>query len=182
MKYEEELRRRLVEMKPTCPPSPWMHRRTIFTGGLTEVGFGPGTDLLLVVSHDGRGVFDCATGERVARHDAARSESWFDPILMTARGIGPLEGIAVPVAGLSGGGLPVQTLDQWSIKVAWPAWPQVSIFLQPPGSCVYDVARCRGTVRLKFDEVVEYLACGFSPTGKTLVIATSADVELFRRA
>jgi hypothetical protein len=36
-------------------------------GGLTEVGFVPGSSLLLVMSHQGRGLLSWGSGDRVAR-------------------------------------------------------------------------------------------------------------------
>jgi hypothetical protein len=37
-------------------------------GGLTEVGFVPGSSLLLVMSHQDRGVLSWGTRDRVARY------------------------------------------------------------------------------------------------------------------
>lgn len=39
-------------------------------GGLTDIGFVPGTDDLLVVSSQGRGLFDTLTSENISRHYA----------------------------------------------------------------------------------------------------------------
>ena len=55
------------------PPIPWRLLEAHAVGGLTDVGFGRRSDLLLVVSSQGRGVFDCVTGQRVAR-DASMPE------------------------------------------------------------------------------------------------------------
>ena len=79
---------------------------------MTCVGFGEvaGQDFLLVVSHDGRGVFDL-DGTRVARDRTPVDDLWHNSQQLTAIGIGPLDGIAVPLAGLWGGGLPLMTDD-----------------------------------------------------------------------
>src|SRR4051812_46599997 len=79
------------------PPAPWVPVGHYAVGGLTAVGFGPGTELLLVASWQGRGVFDCTTGERVAR-DRATDGGWQDPVALEAQGIGPLEGQTVRTA------------------------------------------------------------------------------------
>jgi hypothetical protein len=47
-------------------PSPWRKVTYLAVGGLTEVGFAAGS-LLLVVSHQGRGVVDLASGNVLAR-------------------------------------------------------------------------------------------------------------------
>ena len=52
-----------------CMPSTWRKVTYLAVGGLTEVGFA-GSTLLLVVSHQGRGVVDVASGEMLARDRA----------------------------------------------------------------------------------------------------------------
>ena len=64
----------------------------LFIGGLVAAGFDTAGKYLLTVSHSGRGVFSTATWERVAR-DA----SVIYPDAGTIAGIGPLDGISVPV-------------------------------------------------------------------------------------
>jgi hypothetical protein len=73
-------------------------------GGLTEVGFADGP-LLLVVSHQGRGVVDLASGELLAR-DRHESGAWFDAGRRAVLGIGPLDGAWIGVCGVAGGRLP----------------------------------------------------------------------------
>ncbi len=51
--------------------SPWRKVADLAIGGLTEIGFAA-PRLMLVVSHQGRAVLDCATGARIAR-DRARN-------------------------------------------------------------------------------------------------------------
>ena len=51
----------------TVMSSSWEIRAEVAVGGLTAVGFVPGSSLVLVVSHQGRGVVDFISGERVAR-------------------------------------------------------------------------------------------------------------------
>src|SRR3954467_9900507 len=101
------------------PPAPWQRRAAHAVGGLTDVGFGRGSDLLLVVSHDGRGVFDCLTGLRVAR-DSSMPEPgeahWQDTFELETKGIGPLAAQTVRTSGLAGGGLAVFTADGWTVE------------------------------------------------------------------
>ena len=64
----------------------------LFIGGLVAAGFDSAGEYLLTVSHSGRGVFSTATWERVAR-DTAHAY----PEAGVAVGIGPLDGVSVPV-------------------------------------------------------------------------------------
>jgi hypothetical protein len=61
---------------------------------------------------NGRGVFDCNSGERVARD---KDGDWddLDETRLMSIGIGPLSEIRIRLAGLHGGGLPTTTDDGW---------------------------------------------------------------------
>jgi hypothetical protein len=64
----------------------------LFIGGLVAVGFDPIGAYLLIISHSGRGVFSTASWERIARDtQLAYPEAGF------GHGIGPLDGVSVPV-------------------------------------------------------------------------------------
>jgi hypothetical protein len=47
--------------------SGWKKTAYVAVGGLTEAGFVPGCSLLMVVSHQGRGIVDLVSGRRVVR-------------------------------------------------------------------------------------------------------------------
>jgi hypothetical protein len=109
---------RITASAVEAPPPPWRLVGGSAVGLLTDVGFARGSDLLLVVSSNGRGVFDCATGERIARDRTvpdADSADWQDCFELEAQGIGPLKGQIIRTAGLFGGGLPSITRDGWSV-------------------------------------------------------------------
>jgi hypothetical protein len=173
----ERIRRAL----PQSPPNPWQPGIYHSVGGLLSVGFAHGSELLLVTSHSGRGVFDCVSGERVARDDDG-SYLWESPFDLTAKGIGPLQGKTVPMAGIYGGGLATGTRDGWRTEAVYLDWPQPDLFLVAPGSDLYDY---RAESEPRFWRIEsgagELRAWGFSSTGKTLLLATSADIKIFRR-
>jgi hypothetical protein len=64
----------------------------LFIGGLVAAGFDSAGDYLLTVSHSGRGVFATTTWERVARDSQLAY-----PQGGRAIGIGPIEGVSIPV-------------------------------------------------------------------------------------
>jgi hypothetical protein len=150
-------------------------------GGLFQVGYAENSDLLLVLSHNGRGIFDCLTGERVARA-YEEAHDFFDPIRLLAQGFGPLEGQSIRMAGLFGGGLPRSTKDQWFLEEVAPAWPTRSILLKPPSVQAADGKLFRHeAVVIGDDGACELRAFGFSETGRSLVIAISCDLTIFVR-
>jgi hypothetical protein len=153
------------------PPPTWRQVGVFAVGGLSEVGFVEGTDYLLVLSANGRGLFDCKTGTRVARDDD--QDFAFDAKTMCAVGIGPLEGQQIRVAGLRGGTLPTETSDGWKMTHIRPGKRNESLRLTAPRS-----ARATATL---ITNACEFRAFGFSAGGDILIIASSADCTIFRR-
>jgi hypothetical protein len=180
MDHLATLRARLRALPLGPPPASWRQVGVYAVGGLTEVGYADDTDLLLVVSGNGRGVFDARTGVRVAREPEGEDDGWYDPVRLTAAGVGPLVGVKVRLAGLHGGGLPVTTADGWSVQLAFPDWPAGMVVLEPPGAAVLVNHLSAGCVRIADLDV--YMACGFSPTGRTLAVAEGHTLQLFSRA
>jgi hypothetical protein len=163
------------------PPAPWRCVTTWAVGGLFQVGYAEGTDLLLVLSSQGRGVFDCLTGEKVAR-DYNEAHDYFDPIRLVARGFGPLDGKSIRMAGLFGGGLPRTTKDDWSLEEVAPCWPTRNIELTGPDLAHEDGSVARGEpVLVAEDSPCELRAYGFSETGRSFVIAVTCDLVIFAR-
>jgi hypothetical protein len=178
----EHLRERfayLDQLSPAASTLPWRRLGAIAVGGLQHVGFASGRDLLLVLSSSGRGVIDCATGQRLARDDG---EYYPDIGSLEAEGIGPLAGETVHVTGIDGGGLTRGTKDGWGIELHPLSWPEEELFLCPPGQTMLWQPAGDQPGLLKLQPFPTTLvAYGFSPTGRSLVIATSSDVEIFHR-
>jgi len=172
--------RHLIGLPEAPPPPPWRQLRACGVGGLTDVGFLDSTDMLLVMSHDGRGVFDCLTGERLARDRSREFE--FDTANLLARGIGALGDRLIRTAGPYGGGLAVQTADGWRLERLTLVWPHDYLFLTPPGHHVLGAAFNKpGDVTRLPAMISEWRASAFSPTGKAMVVATSSQLDIYRR-
>jgi len=144
------------------------------------VGFSPSSDLLLVTSSQGRGVFDCRSGERLAR-DGDESGDFEDPVQLEANGIGPVSG-TVRMSGLYGGGLPNSTADGWSAERLSLDWPVETLLLFAPGSTLHWQVDGKPPVFTKVYLGSEIRAWGFSPTGRSLVVATSSDLTAYGRS
>jgi hypothetical protein len=163
----------------TIPPDPWKKVATFAVGGLASVGFDESSDLLLVTSSAGRGVFDCVHGVRLARDSG---DFDFDIGNLTVAGIGPVAGKLIRVAGLDGGGLSWGTTDGWGIERHPASWPEDVFFLSPPGhSMLWSPAGQPLRLTKLAGFISEVRAFGFSPTGRTLVVATASDIWVFGR-
>ena len=165
----------------TKPPDPWRQVGVYTIGGLTDVGFAPRSDLLLVVSSTGRGLFDCVNGQKLARDPSAPNVSWHDPYHLEAQAIGPLTGAVIRTAGQFGGGLPRLTRDGWSTEKLTLDWPDVCLLLVAPGSWIYGEYYGKPADFTKVAVESEVRAWGFSPTGRSLVLASSSDFTIFGR-
>ena len=164
-------RRRLppIHIEPVVeiplPPEdvfPWRLVGTCAVGGLRSLGFQPGSDLILIVSEGGRIVVDGLTAVQVAR----------DPMRYLvgqergeALGIGPLAGQVVLVAGIFGGALAQATPDGWRL-----AGEGTGLVVVAPDGAGYGLGASVGTI-----------VAGFSPTGRTLVVADAAEVAVYGR-
>jgi hypothetical protein len=155
--------------------APWSQVAVHAVGGLTEVGFADDTDLLLVVSSRGRGVFNCCSGQIVARDQAEPDDGWYDERRLRALGIGSLEGRMISLSGLHGGGLLNSGRDGWWVDAITLDWPNVSLLLGGPWGWIYDGK----TPFVKLAVEREVRAFGFSDTGETFVLATSSEVRIF---
>ena len=169
-----------IRRMPLAVPSAWREAGVAHYGGVRGVGFDQDSELLLVESSDGKGVFDCATGQRVARDPDAAS-TFAEEVRLESHGIGPLAGKVIRVCGLFGGGLPLMTLDGWSVELVHHSWPHVaSLVLIPPSASLWDPAKARQCCKLAETEAP--LAYGFSHTGQSLILAHSHTLEMWTRA
>jgi hypothetical protein len=134
-------------------------------GGLTEAGFDVDSGLLLVVSHQGRGVYDPRTGQRLAR-DTDETFDWFDERTLLVEGVGPLAGRHVRVTGLAGGApLAQTTADGWSVR---PADDGFSLTGPDDES-------------LLVGDSDEARVWGFSPDGRSVLLGTSSTLTTLSR-
>ncbi len=125
----EPLKTKLLILKIEKPPSPWQLKTVIPVGGLCSVGFDRDTENLLIVSHQGRGVVDCSTGDKTARD----YEDYYENQYLEAEGIGCLRGKIIRMAGINGGGLPTSTEDDWCLELVTINFPEEMILLVETG-------------------------------------------------
>jgi hypothetical protein len=171
---------KLVHQIPSLPPAPWRKVGDFAVGGLTDVGFADSSDLLLVISSTGRGLFDCRSGEQIARDSSEDFE--FNTANLYAQGIGPLAGQRIRTAGLHGGGLAVGSDDLWKLDLLTLSWPHQSLFLTPPGHWIYGPAFNKLGTTTKLVTESEFRTFGFSPSGQSFIYAISSGMTVFSRA
>ncbi|MEU9732359.1 hypothetical protein [Streptomyces sp. NPDC048002] len=194
--YQRGLRDRLLAAPVVPAPEPWRpvfgaytangHPPCAAVGGLLGIGFAvhpeSGRDLVMVVSHDGHGLFDAVTGERIARdRDPDVEDGTPDAAAdLTCPGLGPVAGTRVHIAGVYGGGLHLGTGDGWTLAVETPEWPEERVLLEHGGR-FYSTPHEEGWWHVFHSTWSTFRTAGFSPTGRTLAVATSSDLTLWTR-
>ncbi|AYC38921.1 hypothetical protein DWG14_03153 [Streptomyces griseorubiginosus] len=114
----------------------------------------------MVVSHDGHGLFDAVR------------------VVFRA---GPVAGSRVRIAGLFGGELHSSSGDGWTLEVVAPAWPNERVLLSRDGGLPHSGPHGEHWWHIFDSRSSELRAAGFSPSGKTLAVATSSDLSLWTR-
>ena len=188
--YQLAMRDRLLAAPVVPAPAPW---RPVFgsslaaVGGLLGIGFAvhpvSGNDLVMVVSQDGHGLFDAVTGEKIARdRDPAPEDCMPDESEdLSCPGLGPIAGTRVRIAGLYGGGLHSGTGDGWSVEVVQPAWPNERVLLSRGDGLPHKGPHGEKWWHVFHSHYSTFRAAGFSPSGRTLAVATSSDLTLWSR-
>ncbi|MFF1677432.1 hypothetical protein ACFVYG_15480 [Streptomyces sp. NPDC058256] len=185
--YQQAMRRRLLAAPVVPAPVPWLPIALVPVGGLLGIGFAShpdnGHDLVMVVSHDGHGLFDAVTGEKIARdRDPDPEDSTPDAVAdLACPGLGPIAGSRVHIAGLFGGGLHTTTADGWTLETVTPAWPNDRVLLSRDGGLPHAGPHGEKWWHLFHSCYSELRAVGFSPSGQTIAVATSSDISLWTR-
>ncbi|MGW0941840.1 hypothetical protein ACWD4O_04705 [Streptomyces sp. NPDC002623] len=185
--YQRALRTRLLAAPVVPAPEPWRRVAFVPVGGLLGIGFAShpdhGRDLVMVVSHDGHGLFDAVTGEKIARdRDPDPEDGTPDAVAdLSCPGLGPISGSRVRIAGLFGGGLHTTTADGWTLEVVTPAWPNDRVLLSGDGGLPHRGPHGERWWHIFHSHYSELRAVGFSPSGQTIAVATSSDISLWTR-
>ena len=172
-----ELIRRIERTVLSEPISPWKKVGEWGIGGMESIGYSDCSQYIIVETSDGRGLFDCNTGEKILRD---RNEYKTRELELLCNGIGPLEGQVVRMSGLAGGGLPLYTSDGWEIEII-SSWPKNEILLFEPGSWLHGEKYGKPDHFQKIWSGYEIRGCGFSYSGNTLCIGESSDLVIYSR-
>ncbi|MBB6461975.1 hypothetical protein [Flammeovirga kamogawensis] len=180
-KYNLENRKRLrgilEEIPKLNPPVSWEFQQYSI-GGLTEIGFSYNKPhLLLVISSNGRGLFDCSQLEKIDRD--YNDEHEIDYQKMRCFGIGLLKEENISIAGLHGGGLPLTNLNHDYLITMALDWPYYDIIFAPKGKSPYSERDRSQCFRIYCTDTLK--SYGFSSCGNYFAIGTSSDLFIYKR-
>jgi hypothetical protein len=148
-------------------------------GGLTAVGFDRTRDEMLVTSANGQSIISGQTGQRLYRN---REQDGLDISALKGTRLDSPADERFDMAGLYGGGLRRVTDDGWAVEVVrdkcvlHPANASIH-FLDP----AWDTYKKDATFHLLDHGGEDIRACGFSWTGRSLVVATPSTLAIWAR-
>jgi len=161
----------------------WTLKNTFAIGGLENIGYASDQDFLIVLSSQGQGIFNCKTGEKVARQND--DSDWWDKFNESTNsivGFDFLENVKITTCGLYGeDNLSKTTEDGWALTISEPEpddkpfekYLVKRIYLQSPDK--------KEKLFVGKDGACELRAFGFSDTGDTFIIALSCDLTIYSR-
>jgi len=174
----DDLIRRIEDTVLSEPKSPWRRVGNWGIGGMRAIGYSDCSRYIMVETSDGRGLFDCKTGEKILRD---RSKHKDRELELLCDGFGPIEGHSVRMSGLHGGGLPLFASDGWAIEII-SSWPKTQVLLIEPGSWLFGAKYGKPDNFQKIWSGYEICGCGFSYSGETLCIGESSDLVIYSKS
>jgi hypothetical protein len=160
----------------------WQKRKIWAIGGLLEIGFKSNSDLLMVLSSQGRGIFNCSMVKRIERdHFDYYREKW-NSDLGIAEGFGILENEIIKCGGFEAPDIiKKETKDNWTVEITneiRPNWQKIELKAE-----VMYLQNRKTNERIEVD-VFHYgidRAYGFSDTENSFVVGTSSEIVIWNR-
>lgn len=175
--HREKICNTLEQIPSAISPVGWTYKGSFNVGGFEYFGFDESSDLLLVVSSNGRGIIDLAKAEKVARDYTDDFD--LDESLLTCSGFDILKDKVIKLAGKYGGSiLPVSSKLGDSLRRVSPLFPCEDVIYQPAFEDCFVEGHNRNCVRIYRG----FLYCfGFSYSGNYFVIADDNGISFWER-
>ncbi len=160
----------------------WNYKGTFAIGGLFNVGYASNKDLLMVLSSQGQGIFDCRNGEKIARLNNDLDWVGFNEATNSVLGFDRLEGEIIYTSGVLGGDhLMKTTSDGWSLTAGAPLIEHTPFGTRSTTKIFLAHSAGKDRVSVAQDGPCELKAFGFSDTGVSFIVATSCDLIIYSR-
>ncbi|MFY0518646.1 hypothetical protein ACOMCU_12575 [Lysinibacillus sp. UGB7] len=168
----------LLEQIPYAnSPVGWTFKGNFSIGGFEYFGFDESSDLLLVVSSNGRGIIDLAKAEKIARDDTDDFD--LDETLLICEGFDVLKDKSIKLASKYGGSiLPIRNKFGECLRRVSPLFPCEDIIYEPALEDCFVEGQNISCVRIYRG----FLYCyGFSYSGNYFVIADDGGILFWER-
>lgn len=176
-KHRKKIFNILEKIPSAISPVGWTYKGGFSIGGFEYFGFDESTDLLLVVSSNGRGIIDLAKAEKIARDYTDNFD--LDETLLICEGFDVLRDKTIKLAGKYGGSiLPTRSKSGDSLRRVSPLFPCEDIIYQPAFENCFVEGYNENCVRIYRG----FLYCyGFSYSGNYFVIADDGGISFWER-
>ena len=160
----------------------WKKLKNQPVGGLREIGFVKNTDKILVLGSGGRTIFDCTTGEKIARDRFDYYHYKWNSETGILEGLGFCEGTQTICAGFEYHDQVLkETNDNWKIEIRNEN--RLDYKKESRKAEVMYLINSKSKIEVEV-EVYHYgitRSYGFSPTGKSFITAQSYGIEFWTR-
>lgn len=155
------------------------HLETFAIGGLFNVGYQSKSDVLIVLSSQGSGIFNCLTAQKIYRDD----KDWYEDLDQSnssINAIGPYLTERVTVYGVNNPvNLPSTKFGDWELIITAPQ-PEKPPFERFKVQKVSLKNSLTGEeIFVTQDGPCEMRAFGFSDTGNSFVVALSCELTIW---
>ncbi|MBP2832616.1 hypothetical protein J8281_10510 [Aquimarina sp. U1-2] len=159
----------------------WFKKEKFAIGGLREMGFKPNTDILMLLSSQGRGIFDCIKAEKIERDSYDYYMEEWDEKTRIVQGFGKFKDEVFICGGFEAKDpIKKETKDGWKIKIKQETRLDYRKVMKE-AEVMYLVNNDK---RIEID-VFHYgidRAYGFSDTGNSFVLGISSDLYIWSRS
>ena len=151
-------------------------------GGLREVGFKKGSDIIMVLSSQGRGIFDCLECEKIERDPYDYYTHDWDPDTGLVKGIGKYQNENFICGGFEYPDPINKRSKDWNVlKVRTVLYSDYfKKYVNNELFCIESSKRQLSTIISNYSFYPTDRGFGFSDTGKTFVHCTSSDIHIFK--
>lgn len=174
---EKSLVQAARSLPPADAPRPWGPMTIIPGAGIKAAGWDAAENIVML-SRDGYTVADPRSGTQLRRdRDFDITEGLSADFLHFRL---PGAETAVHVFGVWAGDGTHVTADGWRVEVIYPLWPRCQVILHRPPSPVTETqGYFGGASMLRLTRLEDFgLKCGFSPSGRGLMVLGSGGVEV----
>lgn len=175
--FEIDLLHQAQGMSKSSPPSPWGNEILIPASGCIACGWDQNENLVLI-SSSGYSIIEVATGTLIHRdRDTELMDSRISHNQLSFEL--PTDDEVINIFGFEAGDGIKITNDGWSVQVIYPWWPRAAVIIEQLYGANYQYLKDATLLDIK--RLDGDLKCGFSPTGKSLVILGSGGAVVYSR-
>lgn len=151
-------------------------------GGLREVGFKKGSDIIMVLSSQGRGIFDCLECEKIERDPYDYYTHDWDSYTGLVKGIGKYQNENFICGGFEYPDPISKRSKDWIVlKVRTTLYSDYfKKYINSELICIESSKRQLSNIINNYSFYPTDRGFGFSDTGKTFVHCTSSDIHIFK--